>query len=311
VNRLLFALGKIGGYPEFLRAPDALAATLDGWLDAGWQVAHGRHGEHWDGAFADGPSYGFLWSHGSKVNEVSCGVIAPSVDSVGRRYPLVIGCRMPASVLAKHWPVVPLAAEAFVDEALALVVESHASLLAAADLPPRLLQLTAPTEMDVEAASHDHAAWAAQTRIEEVWRAIFPDSALPLESAATALDALAEGLRPWVGQEWPATSLVLRLPMGRGGPAAAVVWLGMVRKLTRWKHTIPTAFWAEEADALLIALGPATPALLGELWKGDADSENVFDVIAPGFGMDVGVARRFVDAHPDATMLDLERSLGV
>jgi type VI secretion system protein ImpM len=309
VSPVAFALGKIGGYPEFLRAPDVLASALDGWLDAGWQVAHRRHGEQWEGAFAEGSSYGFLWNHGSKSSEVSCGVIAPSVDSVGRRYPLVIGCRVSSSVVAKEWQAVPLATEAFFDEARTLMVEAHASLLGAADLTERLQKLTAPCENDVDAAARDQAAWASQTGIQEVWGAIFPDSDRPLELAAAALDALGEGLRPWVGQEWPSTSLVLRLPMGRGGPAAALVWLDIVRKLTRWKHTIPTVFWAEETDALLIAPGSATPALLGELWERDAENENVFDVMAPGSGVDGGAARRFIDAHPDATMLELEQGL--
>jgi type VI secretion system ImpM family protein len=284
-----------------------LSSTLDGWLDAGWQVANGLHGESWGHAFAGGSSYGFLWSHGSKINEVTCGVIAPSVDSVGRRYPLVVACRASTSALAKPWCVVPLAAEAFVDEAHALVVESQASSLAAVDLGPRLQELTVPSEGDMEAAARDYSVWSAQTHIEEVWSAIFADSAQPLERAAAAIDALADGLRPWVGQEWPATSLVLRLPMGRGGPAAAVVWLDIVQKLTRWRQTIPTAFWADEMDALIIALGPPTPAVLVELWKGDAGSEQVFDVAATSSG--VGAARRFMVAHPDATMSELERSL--
>ncbi len=310
VGPVVFALGKVGGHPEFLRAPDELSSTLDGWLDTGWQVANGLYGSSsWGDAFADGSSYGFLWSHGSKIGEVSCGVIAPSIDSVGRRYPLVIACRTATSTVAKGWPVVPLAAEAFVDEAHALVIESQASRLAAADLGARLTQLAIPCEGDVEAAARDYSAWSAQTRIEEVWSAIFADSAAPLEMAAAAIDVLAEGLRPWVGQEWPATSLVLRLPMGQGGPAAAVVWLDIVRKLTRWKQTIPTAFWADEMDTLVIALGPPTPAVLVELWKGNAGSEQVFDVVATSFGVGAGAARRFMDAHPDATMSELERSL--
>ena len=299
----VFALGKIVGHPEFLAAPDALATSLDHWLDSGWQAAHGRHGEAWEPAFAGGPAYGFLWSHGSKAREVTCGVLAPSADSIGRHYPFLVGSRMVSARLEKAWSLLPLAAAAFLDDAHALMGDARSSALSAADLSERLVDLVAPSPGDVDAAVEAHAAWSAETPAETAWGAIFPDE--PLASAGRARAWVVEALRPWIGQEWPATSLLLRLPMGEGGPAAAVVWFEVVRTILRWRQTVPTAFWAAEGSSLLLGLGPATPSMLGELWWNDANDDHVLDVARAAESGGPPEASLLLEARPTLTMAEL------
>jgi type VI secretion system ImpM family protein len=297
----VFALGKIAGHPEFLTAPDALAMSLDRWLDVGWQDAHRRYGEAWDAAFAEGATYGFIWGHGSKVAEVTCGVVVPSVDSIGRRYPFVVGSRMPAAKLGHGWSVLPLAAGGFLDDAHAVMAETQSSALSTTELAQRLSQLAGPSPDDVEGAEEAHTAWCAETSVETAWSAMFSDQ--PLEAASRALRLVVESLQPWIGHEWPSTELVLRLPMGDGGPAAAVVWFDVIRTVLRWRRTIPTAFWAAEGSSLLMGLGPPTPRTLAELWWPDPDADHVVDVVAAAeHEADAGDP---VETPTAATMADL------
>jgi type VI secretion system protein ImpM len=300
----IFALGKIAGHPEFLSAPDDLATSLDRWLDAGWQTAHRLHGEAWDAAFAEGAAYGFLWSHGNKTGEVTCGVLAPSVDSIGRSYPFLVGSRLAGPTFEKRgWPLIPIAADAFLDEAHALMLEARASALPAAELMHRLTHLVAPSPEDVDAADEAHARWSRETSVEACWGTIFSDE--PLASAGRTLGCLGETLRPWAGQERPGASLLVRLPLGEGGPAAVVIWFETVRALLRWQKTVPTAFWTPKGSSLLLALGPPTPATLGELWWPDSDDDQVIDVEHVAATAAPSAATLLLEERPTLTMAEL------
>jgi type VI secretion system ImpM family protein len=276
----VFALGKVPGHPEFLAAPDALASTIDRWLDAGWQAAHGRPGDAWEEAFVAGSPYGFLWGHGSKVGQVTCGVLCPSADSIGRHYPLVVASRMEAARLERSWPLVPVAATRFLDEAHGLMTEAHAASITSSELAQRLAHLPLPGASDVDVAESDQGAWNDDTGFEDGWRAVFADDTAA--SATHALEGLVEALRPWVRREWPAASLVLRCPLGDGGPAAAVQWLEAVQAVLHWRQTIPTAFWAAGGADLFVSLGPADPSLLRDLWAKPAEAGHLVDVVGPG-----------------------------
>jgi type VI secretion system protein ImpM len=272
----VFALGKIAGHPEFLVAKDELAASLDRWLDAGWQTAHRLHGAGWEEAVEGGATYGFVCGHGSKAGEVSCGVLVPSVDSIGRRYPFLVGSRMPRAELEKDWPSVPLAAGSFLDDANAIVTETRESALSAADLFDKLGGLVAPSSEEIDGARAAHASWNDETSVEALWGSVFASE--PLLSAERAIAWTVETLAPWIGREWPSTGLLLRLPLGEGGPDAAVAWLEIVRAVLRWQKTVPTAFWAADGPSLLFGLSFPTPELLGQLWCVTEDDDGIVDI---------------------------------
>ncbi len=261
----VFALGKLPGHPEFLASPDADAGVIDRWLDAGWQGAHADAGETWNSAFAAGDTYGFLWSHGPKATDATCGVIAPSVDSIGRHYPLVVASRMGSAGLGGRWPLLPNAGARFLDAAQELMVECHAAGLAPGELSTRLIHLAPPSIEELEEASRAQAAWNAETSVLVGWAPIFPeDTAL---GAKRALARLVAGVRPALDREWPSTPLVVRLPLGEGGPASTVVWLEALRAILGWSETVPSAFWAAEGGCVLVSLGAVAPPLLRHLWS--------------------------------------------
>ena len=81
------------------------------------------------------------------------------------------------------------------------------------------------------------------------------------------LDAIGAALVPVREHQSLEAPLVLRLPLGGGGAAAAALWFDVVRRICRWSSTIPTGFWAVDNQALLLPVGHVPARTLGELWR--------------------------------------------
>jgi type VI secretion system protein ImpM len=306
-----FALGKFPGYPEFLRSPDELGAALDAWLDAGWRAAHVAHGTEWAPAFAEGAAYGFVWSPGPKADQVACGMIAPSADSLGRAYPLVVACPVPAPPMALRWALAPLATSGLVAEASALVADTGSSISTLDDVARRLTELRAPEAELYEQAETSASAWYAEATVSDGWDQVFADAG-GLRAAGGALDGLALALGPLVRRERPMASVLIRLPLGEGGSTAATLWLDVVRRIGQWKQTVPSAFWAVEGETMLLAVAPPGPSLVRELWRSDPNDESVFDLsrVASEEGEAVSEVSRFLLERPEAPMSHLLELLG-
>jgi len=268
-----FALGKYAGYAEFVRADDdAALERFEGWIDEGMMEAHERWGEAWRADFTMGVAHGFLWCGPRGDDARLCGVIAPSRDSVGRDYPLAVLARVSQALIARAPHVVPLAFGAFLDDAYATVADARVVPMSPAQLRDRVRALQAAGPNDLLRAEHEYGTWCRETRLEDAWSAIFP-VADPVAAAAHTLDALVT-IR---GQEQPDTNLLIRLPLGNAGAAAAAVWIDIVRRITHRSATSPSAFWAVDAGALLIAPGAVPRAALAELWHPDPSNGIVFD----------------------------------
>jgi type VI secretion system protein ImpM len=305
-----FVLGKFPGHPEFLRAADDVGAALDAWIDAGWQRACATHGAAWEPAFASGAIYGFVWNPGVKSDQVACGVIAPSSDSIGRPYPLVVARPVAAGLLSAGWPFVPTAAGNLLDGAYSIIVDARSSALALGDLESRLRDLGAPAADEYQAAEAEHTAWCHDVTIDDGWRAVFDESG-GREAIGASLDGLADALSPWVKRERPTTSVYLRLPLGVGGSAVATLWLDVVRRIGRWKQTIPSVFWAVESGTMLLTIAPPGPTMIRELWHPDASDEHVFDLAAVSVDeTSTTPVSRFLADHPGAAMSDLLSIVG-
>jgi hypothetical protein len=223
-----------------------------------------------------GVAYGFLWRPGRGDDASLCGVLAPSRDAIGRDYPLAVLTPVAHALVARAPHVVPLAFGAFLDAAYDSVAEARVAPWTPRDLAARLATLATGGADDVLRAEAEYVAWTHDTRLDAAWSAVFPGGD-PIAAAARTLDALSAALTPLRGREDPETSLMLRLPLGNAGPAAAVVWLDVVRRMARWTRTIPSAFWAVDEGALLVAPGAVPPSVLAEMWRADPASDVVFD----------------------------------
>jgi type VI secretion system protein ImpM len=306
-----FALGKFPGHPEFLRTADELGAMLDAWLDVGWQGAHAVHGAEWAPAFAAGAVYGFLWSPVAKTEHVACGVIAPSTDSLGRAYPLVVGCPIPTPLVAARWPFSPTAAGRLLDEAYGLMTDAGSNAITRDDIAARLHELRSPTPEEYQTAEMEHSAWCDEVTVSQGWQPVFARTG-GLQGARAVLEGVEEAIRPLARRERPASSVLLRLPLGEGGSTVTTLWLDIVQRIGQWRQTVPTVFWAAEGGTILLAVAPPGPRVIGELWRADLNDEHVFDLsrgVREGSSTASAVSRLIAE-RPDAPMSVLLGLLG-
>ena len=67
----------------------------DAWLSAGLQSSQIQLGESWLDAYLTSPLWRFALAPGVCGGEAMAGVLMPSIDRVGRYFPLTVACRIP------------------------------------------------------------------------------------------------------------------------------------------------------------------------------------------------------------------------
>lgn len=264
------AFGKIPAASDFIRAQPASQemTAFDAWVGRAVAQAERDAGGGWGSAFDSGPTYGFVWSAASsgKVRSVLAGVLAPSRDAVGRRYPVAICLPLPFAPVAPAPQLLPLLLGEFFLRArsaahLAMAARSTGEFQAIVDatLPPSL------DSLPLHAASY-----AQRTRamaIRDVLGGLFADGALGAEHAVhTILEATA----PYRGRDAPPLHLAVRAPTGTDPLASSAAWMDVVRAAAAWKENVPSCFVAldERTPGLLLHLGGEAPAtLLADAWS--------------------------------------------
>lgn len=104
--------GKIASLGDFSsrRLPQDFVTRCDDWLSRGISVSRSQLGEHWLNTYLTAPIWRFAWSPGLAGPTWWVGVMMPSVDNVGRYFPLVIAqpfshppVHDPAHAAMQHW----------------------------------------------------------------------------------------------------------------------------------------------------------------------------------------------------------------
>ncbi|MBX3184476.1 MAG: type VI secretion system-associated protein TagF [Polyangiaceae bacterium] len=272
--------GKLPSAGDFLRGGVAgePASGFERWVEQG-MVYGGSRRASWAADFDAGAPHGFVYRPPASAQAISviAGVIAPSRDRVGRRFPIVIFCQIPGPILAGAPHVAPLLLGEFLEHAGEI-------LHAAPTLSPEAFRaavagVAAPRIDQLATHATEYAEWAQGTPTSTPFGVTYgdPSSAGP----AHAIDTLIQCVAPMLGQEPMDTPLAARLPLGAGGIASAAFWIDVTRRVARWRQTTPTAFWSAAAGGgqLLIQLGATPVSSLAELWSPDPDSDHVCDLV--------------------------------
>lgn len=312
--------GKIPALGDFVRTPSPSDEMLafEAWLTRAIEAGEARAGSSFRDAFAVAPPYAFLWSGAidKKQRGVLAGVILPSHDAVGRRFPLVVCAPLPASALAAQPHVAPLVLHDFFHQAV-VTAERAARMRSQAELHAQIASLAPPSLEDATSAIARYTSWTRAQRAIDVWTSLFGADAE--RAARYALYLLVEATAAYRGQETPPLPLGVRAPLG-GDPGAtpttSAMWLDLVRQVAGWKTTVPSFFvpLAEDAPRALIQLGAEPPpSVLTDLYAPSADSPNVCELTP-------GVDARMPSVVPssveravgttDATVADLVHELG-
>ncbi len=158
--------GKLPGQGDFVgrRMPRAMSGAWDEWLSHG--LGHLRSTAHgdWERTFTQAPLWSFVAS-GGKGAAPSCGVLAPSIDRVGRCYPLTV---MAVGEGGRQSLAADGVLGQFFSEACDAVIEARRLALPADALDTRLSRLPWP----FAATAPDGRGAGAAT-----WRASSPISA--------------------------------------------------------------------------------------------------------------------------------------
>ena len=95
--------GKVPALGDFVRtsSPSEEMLAFEGWLARAMERGEERGGNAFKEAFLNGPPLGFVWSGPLEKNKRGLlgGVLLPSRDAVGRRFPIVIAAPLPVSPL--------------------------------------------------------------------------------------------------------------------------------------------------------------------------------------------------------------------
>ncbi len=86
------AFGKIPGVGDFLRfgLGASFVRTWDDWVQRTMLTLAEALGQGWDAAYMSAPIWRFSLPPGQAGDQGACGILMPSVDRVGRRYPLTL-----------------------------------------------------------------------------------------------------------------------------------------------------------------------------------------------------------------------------
>ncbi len=166
--------GKLPTRGDFLRAglPASFLDPWDGWLSGALAASRAILGERWAAAWREAPIWRFALAPGLAGPEAAIGALMPSVDRVGRYFPLTVArvggpAGSPAGLVAAHggW------LEAAVAAGLAAVMEDLApEALAARLAEPGVGEGLAPPAEALAAA--DPCLWWSEggPRVAAGWR---------------------------------------------------------------------------------------------------------------------------------------------
>jgi type VI secretion system protein ImpM len=93
--------GKIPGAGDFIarRVPASFSEPWDRWLQGAIEGSQERLGAGWRDAFLSTPAWRFVLAPGVVGANAWAGLMVPSVDAVGRYFPLTVACALPSASL--------------------------------------------------------------------------------------------------------------------------------------------------------------------------------------------------------------------
>jgi hypothetical protein len=263
-------LGKVPWHPEFLvgsqLSPELFA--FDQWLFRNAQSMPD---------ITNGQSYGFLLQLAPADTALGgiAGVISPSQDAAGRRYPLSVAGRVSVTRdVAAHCEVLPIVLEDYWHMAVDILTE--ASLGPPDDGDWRLGRLSQTPTESCETAFELYADWAERMRTSQLCSLL----GRPTDWLARAVAVIAHAVSP----EGGGAVRSVRVPLGKAGGGALCFWLDVVRRLVGWRVHVPNFFWSHDAkggDALVLVGAPGE-TLLTTLWAGASHRDEVCDLTAQG-----------------------------
>lgn len=148
------AFGKMPALGDFFRLnlPRDFVDTWDAWLQAGIAGLRDRMGGAWDGCYLSAPIWRFSLPKGQAGEAAMVGVMMPSVDRVGRQFPLTLASHIPLDTPAEtHFLNAPL-----FDRLENLALSALDDSMTRDHLQARLAELPAPVTQAPDLLMQEH-----------------------------------------------------------------------------------------------------------------------------------------------------------
>ena len=189
------------------------------------------------------------------------GVLGPSRDRAGRKFPLSVFTRLPVRAIARSFASTPRVCAAFFDAADAIL--DAAPTLSRDDAAEQLARLPEPS-----VSAFPQEGEALRSQLSERSFATFSDSLFARQPAA-AEAALARAVSTLVQVRMGALERVNVLDCPVNDEQDVLAWLALGQNVLSWQNAVPSLFWTTRAEPgrLLMALGAPPPAL--PLWLAD------------------------------------------
>jgi type VI secretion system ImpM family protein len=264
-----FKTGLYGKHPDaadFLRlnasGPDL--RVLDEWLSAAL-VAAERLVPDWQESYLSAPPVSLIFNPGGRSDLCIIATLAPSTDTSGRRFPLVLFAEAAFEVLTDSFPQVPLLS--FFESASAL--HARQKTLGRQQLLEQAERLAPPDPPAFEEAGR---------RLEDHLDRITVGEAFPVPSGwvQRGLDELGNICRD-VAPGRPLPRFGVRVPLNLRPAAQAALWLRLVQGMCPVR-LVPNALWTDQR--LLLYLDRPSSKALVSLWRGDWEDDTVLDLDA-------------------------------
>ncbi|MDC0711164.1 type VI secretion system-associated protein TagF [Stigmatella sp. ncwal1] len=244
-------VGKAPFHADFIRinAASALSLQLHRWLTEGVEAAHAERCDLPSGVVS------FLFT-APKEQNVLLGVLAPSMDGVGRQFPLAVFAELSAPAVADRLAPLLTACRPFLSEGAALLRAAPGMDLETLTRAVRELPLPRPEEL-AAAERYLQRQWA-ERRGKELLEPLGPPDELP-GGFYYALHTFLLACTGERDRQQAAANVILECPLNPAlGPG---VWLELAARLLRWPSMPPAFAWSEEGQRLLLCLGATVPEL--------------------------------------------------
>jgi len=118
--------GKIPATGDFIarRIPASFSQSWDRWLQAAVEASRERLGARWRDSFLSMPAWRFILAPGALTQNAWAGLMVPSVDAVGRYFPLTVAAALPSASIDQLATL--LAAAAWFDQVEAIALRAIA-----------------------------------------------------------------------------------------------------------------------------------------------------------------------------------------
>jgi type VI secretion system protein ImpM len=189
------------------------------------------------------------------------GVLGPSKDRAGRKFPLSVFATLPVRAIARSFASAPRAAATFFEAADALL--DAAVTLSRDDAAEQLGRLVTPSPQAFLEESEGLRSKLAERSFAAFGESLFAGQ----PSAAEA--ALSRAVSTLVQVRMGSTDRVNVLDCPVNEEQDVLAWLSLAQSVLSWSNEVPSLFWTtrSEPGRLLIALGAAPQAL--PLWLAD------------------------------------------